>query len=137
MARVTSLGAAAPGTSTAPITRSASAIICGKGGAARKARLGAALEVAVEPFQHGGIAIEDRHVRAHADRHLRRVEADHAAADHHDPPGSTPGTPPSSTPRPPCAFSSAVAPAWIAMRPATWLIGFSSGSELPGPVTVS
>jgi hypothetical protein len=52
-------------------------------------------------------------------------------------PGITPGTPPSSTPRPPWAFSSAVAPAWIDIRPATWLIGLSSGSVPPGPVTVS
>ena len=35
------------------------------------------------------------------------------------------------------AFSSAVAPAWMLMRPATWLIGLSSGSEPPVPVTVS
>ena len=50
--------------------------------------------------------------------------------------GGTPGTPPSSTPRPPLAFCRQAAPTWIDMRPATSLIGVSSGSE-PLRVTVS
>ena len=51
--------------------------------------------------------------------------------------GFTPGTPPSSTPEPPCAFSSACAPAWIDMRPATSDIGASSGRPPLRSVTVS
>ena len=51
--------------------------------------------------------------------------------------GGTPGTPPSRTPRPPCSFSRQWAPAWIDMRPATSLIGASSGSPPRASVTVS
>ena len=51
--------------------------------------------------------------------------------------GGTPGTPPSSTPRPPCAISRQCAPAWIDMRPATSLIGASSGRPPRASVTVS
>ncbi len=51
--------------------------------------------------------------------------------------GFTPGTPPSRMPEPPCAFSSACAPAWIDMRPATSLIGASSGRPPRLSVTVS
>ena len=43
-------------------------------------------------------------------------------------PGATPGTPPSSSPRPPSGFSRKYAPACAASRPATSLIGASSGS---------
>ena len=43
-------------------------------------------------------------------------------------PRRTPGTPESSTPLPPCSFSSCTAPTCTAMRPATSLIGFRSGS---------
>ena len=49
----------------------------------------------------------------------------------------TPGTPPSSTPRPPCARSRQCAPAWIDMRPATSLMGASSGSRPAPSLTVS
>ncbi len=42
-------------------------------------------------------------------------------------PGSTPGTPPSSTPLPPWAISRYLAPCWMAMRPATSLMGVSRG----------
>ncbi len=42
--------------------------------------------------------------------------------------GGTPGTPPSRMPRPPCAFSSDHAPICGASRPATSLMGASSGS---------
>ena len=52
--------------------------------AARIERAGAAFEMAVEPFEHFGIAIEDGDISAKADRHLRGIEAHHAAADHHD-----------------------------------------------------
>jgi hypothetical protein len=44
-------------------------------------------------------------------------------------PRRVPGTPPKSTPLPPCAFSSDEAPTCTAMRPATSLIGRSSGSD--------
>ena len=43
--------------------------------------------------------------------------------------GATPGTPPSRMPRPPFGFSRYCAPTCTAMRPATSLIGVSSGSE--------
>ena len=51
--------------------------------------------------------------------------------------GATPGTPPSSMPRPPCSISRQWAPAWIDMRPATSLIGASSGRPPRAFVTVS
>ncbi len=51
--------------------------------------------------------------------------------------GGTPGTPPSSTPRPPFSFSRQRAPTCGAMRPATSDIGVSSGSVPCGLVTVS
>ena len=41
---------------------------------------------------------------------------------------ATPGTPPSRIPRPPSGFSRKKAPAWVAILPATSLIGASSGS---------
>ena len=50
---------------------------------------------------------------------------------------ATPATPPSSMPRPPCSISRQCAPAWIDMRPATSLIGASSGRPLRSSVTVS
>ena len=51
--------------------------------------------------------------------------------------GVTPGTPPSKTPRPWWAISKQVAPACTAMRPATWLMGASSGRPPLSSVTVS
>ncbi len=44
-------------------------------------------------------------------------------------PRRTPGTPPRRMPLPPCAFSRHAAPTWMAILPATSLIGLSSGSE--------
>ena len=52
-------------------------------------------------------------------------------------PGATPGTPPSSTPEPPCSFSRQWAPTCTDMRPATSLIGASSGRPPRTSVTVS
>src|SRR4051795_13764198 len=52
-------------------------------------------------------------------------------------PARTPGTPPSSRPRPPSGFSSMNAPAWVAILPATSLIGASSGSRPRAPSTLS
>ncbi len=51
--------------------------------------------------------------------------------------GSTPVTPPSSTPRPPWVRSRQRAASWAAMRPATSLIGVSSGRVPWRSVTVS
>ncbi len=50
---------------------------------------------------------------------------------------ATPGTPPSSTPRPPSGRSRKNAPAWVAIFPATSLIGASSGSRPSSSTTVS
>ncbi len=50
---------------------------------------------------------------------------------------ATPGTPPSRIPRPPIGFSSMKAPAWVAIFPATSLIGASSGSRPWASSTVS
>ena len=43
--------------------------------------------------------------------------------------GATPGTPPSRMPRPICGRSRYLAPSWMLIRPATSLIGVSSGSR--------
>ena len=50
---------------------------------------------------------------------------------------ATPGTPPSRTPRPPRGFSSMKAPAWVAIFPATSLIGASNGRRPRVSSTVS
>ena len=50
---------------------------------------------------------------------------------------ATPGTPPSRMPRPPRGFSRKKAPAWVAILPATSLIGASSGSRPCESSTVS
>ena len=49
----------------------------------------------------------------------------------------SPETPPISTPRPPWPFSRSLAPTWGAIRPATSLIGASSGSLPSAVCTVS
>ena len=74
------------------------------------------------------VAVDHRHVGAHADGDQRGVGAGDAAAEDDDIAGGTPGTPPSSTPRPPFSFSRQCAPTCVAMRPATSDIGVSSGS---------
>jgi hypothetical protein len=51
--------------------------------------------------------------------------------------GNTPGTPPSRMPLPPNTFSRYFAPSCTAIRPATSLIGVSSGSSPVGNWTVS
>ena len=51
-------------------------------------------------------------------------------------PGDTPGTPAKRTPLPPLGFKRASAPTCVAIRPATSLIGTSSGSA-PSTSTVS
>lgn len=52
-------------------------------------------------------------------------------------PGSTPETPPSRMPRPFIGRSRYLAPSWMLMRPATSLIGVSSGSLPLESVSVS
>ena len=51
--------------------------------------------------------------------------------------GGTPGIPPISTPRPPIAFSKNFAPSWVAILPATSLIGMSKGNDRSTFSTVS
>ena len=48
-----------------------------------------------------------------------------------------PGTPPSSSPAPPFGLSRQLAAAWMAIRPATSLMGLSSGNVPSGSSTVS
>ncbi len=84
MSRVTSLGAAAPGTSTAPITRLAA---LDRFGDRRLGGIGG-LDLAAEEHVEFGepivVDVVDRHVGAHADRHLRGVDARDAAAENRD-----------------------------------------------------
>ena len=84
IARVTSFGAVAPGTSTAPITTSAGTDLFSHRAAGRKARLDAALEEIVDGAEPWQGPIDDDHVGADADRHPRRLGTDNAAADDHD-----------------------------------------------------
>ena len=85
ISRVTSLGAAAPGISTAPITTSAFFDRMGD----RRARGVSGLDLAAEEhvqFGQAGVGdVVDGDVGAHADRHLRRVDARDAAAEDHHP----------------------------------------------------
>jgi hypothetical protein len=116
MSRVTSLGAAAPGTSTAPITSSASPASAGCSRLEKR--------VLARPSKWMSSRSSTSGSRSRMVTSAPRPTAICAALKPTTPPpitmtlpGSTPGTPPSSTPRPPWAFSSAVAPAWIDMRP--------------------
>ena len=137
MARVTSLGDVAPATSTAPTTRSAS----------RTSRsMVSVVEYAVRSAEAN---IDDNSRSRSTERSTtvtsaRSPTAISAACVPATPPprittlaGGTPGTPPSRIPKPPLAFWRLAAPTWIDMRPATSLIGVSSGSEPLGAVTVS
>ena len=137
MARVRSLGAVAPATSTAPTTRSAS----------RTSRsMVAVVEYSVRSAEPN---MADSSRRRSTERSTtvtsaRRPMAISAAWVPATPPprittlaGGTPGTPPSRMPKPPLAFCRLAAPTWIDIRPATSLMGVSSGSEPLGAVTVS
>ncbi len=137
IARVTSFGAAAPAISTAPITRSAS-------------RTSSSMACAVEYTVFScAPKIEESSRNLLTERSTtvtsaRRPTAISAACVPETPPpnittfaGGTPGTPPSSTPEPPFAFCRQLAPTCTDMRPATSLMGVSSGSEPSGAVTVS
>ena len=107
-----SFGASAPGISTAPITRSASATdssICRLDDISEADAAGEDLLEVAHPVDR---ALEDRHVRAEAERDHRGVVADDPAADHDAPcPARRPATPPSRRPRPPSGFSRKYAPA--------------------------
>jgi hypothetical protein len=111
ISRVTSLGAAAPGTSTAPITEVRLAHRIGEVGLVGEAGLGAAFEVDAVPLEHFGIAVEDVTSAPSPTAICAALKPTTPPPITTTTPGITPGTPPSSTPRPPCAFSSAVAPA--------------------------
>jgi hypothetical protein len=137
VASLMSLGAAAPGMSTVPITRSARR---------HTASTASCVENTVRTR-----APSSRDIRRNASG-LRSTTVTvapmptlmTAACEPATPPprittsaGGTPGTPPSSTPRPPLPFSRQRAPTCGAMRPATSDIGVSSGSVPCGLVTVS
>ena len=95
-------------------------------------------EVVVELAQAVEVAVEDEHLRVHADGHGGRGHARHAGTEDDDAwPQRTPGTPQTSTPRPPPGRIRWCAPMSGAMRPATSLIGASRGSELSLWRTVS
>ena len=122
-----SFGAAAPGTSTAPMTRSAlrhSVSIAWRLDATVRTREPNARRCARSDRRcrrHG-------HVGAHAHRDEGRVAADHPPPITSTCAGGTPGTPPSSMPRPPFDRSRNCAPTCVAIRPATSDIGVSSGN---------
>ena len=84
ISRVTSFGAAAPGTSTAPMTSSASFDRIGD----RRARCVGGLDLAREEHVELGqplvVDVVDGDVGTHAGRHLRRVHAGNAAAEDRD-----------------------------------------------------
>ena len=68
-------------------------------------------------------------MRADADGDLAGVRAGDAGAEDHDLRRAHAGAPESSTPRPPFCACRHQAPTCTASRPATSLIGASSGSE--------
>ena len=103
----------------------------------REARANAAGKQLVQDTQPRQRAVEHDDVGAETGRHSCGMGADHPAADHRDPAGATPGTPPISLPMPSADFRKAAPAASIASRPATSLIGASSGSPPWASVTVS
>jgi hypothetical protein len=83
--RVTSFGAAAPGISTPPITRSARSTCCSTLSAVGKDGHHARPEQAIHAPQDVDVAVDDHHLSATADGDLRRVGADDAATENDDP----------------------------------------------------
>ena len=135
--RVTSLGALAPGMSTAPTTTSA---------ASSSSSIVATLEnrVRTRPPNSSSSWRRRGSDRSSTDTSQPRPTAMRAACVPTTPPPSTttraagtPGTPPSRRPLPPAGLRSAKAAASMASRPATSLIGASSGSPPRSSVTVS
>ena len=85
ISRVTSFGAAAPGTSTAPITRSALQTCCSMASlVGEHACCTRPAKTVVELAQPVEVDVEHRDVGAQAHGHARGIGADDAAADHHD-----------------------------------------------------
>src|ERR1019366_2264571 len=82
-------------------------------------------------------AIEDGDVGAHTERYARRVGAYDTAAKYRNHSGCHSGHPTEENASPPCAISRQWAPTCTAMRPATSLIGASSGRRPLSSVTVS
>ena len=137
MSSVTSTGARPPGTSTAPMTRSASAT-------ARATAPRLLASVMIRPWWIWSTQRSRSRFLSSRSTSASMPCAIHAAFQPTLPApstttraGRTPGAPPSSTPRPPCARSRKCAPICGAMRPATSLIGASSGSCPFASCTVS
>src|SRR5690606_14453848 len=132
-----SFGAAAPGTSTAPITRSA--LRTRSSTASRLAyRVWMRLPYWASSRRSASMRVSSTltwapRPTAMASAWLPTTPAPRMVTR----PAGTPGTPPSSTPRPPCGVSRQWAPAWMAMRPATSDMGASSGSPPWASLTVS
>ncbi len=84
MSSVTSTGARPPGTSTAPMTRSASRTARATAAAVARQRLDAALVDLVDPAQPVEVLVEQEHLGFHALRDPRRVPTDVARAEHDD-----------------------------------------------------
>jgi hypothetical protein len=129
-ARLTSFGAAAPGISTPPITGRPRH---------RLTRSHAWVEYRVSMrlpntgrAGAGGQGGPSPSRGAQADGHLQRVGADHAGAQDHEPGRWHARHAAQQQAAPPLDFSRWLAAAWMAMRPATSLIGASSGRPPPG-----
>ena len=132
-ARVITRGAFAPRTRTAPMTRSMSRqelLDRERGGEDRRRPAG---ELGVELAQAVDAAVGDVDLGADADRDVRRLGAGDAAADDEHLARGDPCDAAEQEPRPPSGRSSMNAPAWVAILPATSLIGASSGSRPAGP----
>ena len=137
MSAVTSIGARPPGTRTAPTTMSASAT-----DRSTAPRLEA--RVRMRPRWIWSTQRSRSRLRSRMATSASMPAAIQAAFQPTLPApstttraGRTPGAPPSSTPRPPLCRSRKWAPIWGAIRPATSLMGASSGSAPVGSWTVS
>src|SRR5215217_511631 len=137
MSRVTSFGALAPGTRTAPITRSASVT-------SRSIASPLLATVRIRPRWIWSIYLSRSTFLSRTRTSASMPAAIHAAFRPAMPPprtttlaGSTPEAPPINTPLPPYTRSRYVAPTCGAIRPAISLIGASSGSRPSSSSTVS
>ena len=91
MSRVTSLGAAAPGTITAPTTRSEHGYRFSDCIWIRSESSYAAAEDIVQVAQPFQVTVNDMDRRSESDRHLRGVGSDNAASDNSHPRGHNAG----------------------------------------------
>nr|WP_287393697.1 hypothetical protein [Candidatus Microthrix sp.] len=133
----TTTGALPPATSTAPISRSASAAV-------RSTWPRLAVSVRTRPLWISSTQRSRSTDLSSRSTSASRPAAVRAAFQPTLPApmtatraGRTPGTPPISTPRPPWCRSSRLAPTCTDMRPATSLIGASSGRAPEAVCTVS